>query len=161
MKITKRDIEAKLERVVDLLGAHMCKRWDDVNGLSLDYQPCYGGYALEQISNDQGACRQLTPWRMKPTEFYIWLCGIEFGIEKPHMTRELNKWKEHYNSPYRFQAPWVDAGKHRTRTAGLRRIWLYPPSGEKYGNYWTAAIAGEGSTCGETKEQALANARKW
>lgn len=91
MNTNKRHIEAKLARVVELLGARMCKRWDDVGGLSLDYQPLYGGYMLEQISNERGACRQLTPWRMKPTEFYIWLCGIEFGIEKGNMMKELSK----------------------------------------------------------------------
>lgn len=67
--------------------------------------------------------------------------------------------REHYNSPSRYSAPWIDAGKHMTRTAGLRRLWLYPPLDEK--DYWTCAIAGEGSTSGDTQEQALENGKAW
>jgi hypothetical protein len=65
----------------------------------------------------------------------------------------------HYNDPHRFSAPWIDAGKHQTRTAGLRRFWLHPPTAET--PYWTCSIAGEGSTCGDTREAAIESAKRW
>lgn len=67
--------------------------------------------------------------------------------------------KENYNSSDRFKAPWIDAGKHQTKTAGLRRLWLHPPTDEK--GYWTCAVAGEGSTCGNTREQAMERGKAW
>jgi len=66
---------------------------------------------------------------------------------------------EHYNSPNRYKAPWQDAGKHVTRTEGLRRLWLHPPTDGK--SYWTCAVAGAGSTCGDTREQALQRGKDW
>jgi hypothetical protein len=67
--------------------------------------------------------------------------------------------REHYNSPTRYSAPWIDAGLVKTRTAGTRRVWLHAPTGTM--KTWTAAIAGEGSTCGDTREQALERAKNW
>lgn len=67
--------------------------------------------------------------------------------------------RRHYNSPERYSAPWQDAGTHRTRTAGLRRLWLHPPHQE--GAYWSCIVAGEGSTSGASREEALANGRAW
>ena len=63
----------------------------------------------------------------------------------------------HYNSYDRFSAPWVDAGVHVTRSAGRRRLWLL----EGDDGYWLCAIAGEGTTGGDTREAALENARNW
>lgn len=65
---------------------------------------------------------------------------------------------EHYNSPDRFAPPWEDAGKHMTG-AGLRRLWLHPPQGPC--TYWTCAVAGEGSTSGDTRQAALENGKRW
>lgn len=67
--------------------------------------------------------------------------------------------REHYNDPNRYGPPWEDAGKHPTRTAGLRRLWLHPPSeGE---TWWTCTVAGEGSTDGDTREQAIERGKNW
>lgn len=67
--------------------------------------------------------------------------------------------REHYNSPGRHKAPWQDAGLHETRTAGRRRLWLLPPY--EGCPTWTCAVAGEGSTCGDTREQAIERGKKW
>lgn len=67
--------------------------------------------------------------------------------------------RQHYNSPTRLSAPWTDAGVHETRTAGKRRLWLHPPMAE--GGYWTCAVAGAGSTSGDTAEQALERGKNW
>lgn len=66
---------------------------------------------------------------------------------------------KHYNSPDRFNAPWIDAGKHKTRNDGVRRLWLNPLSENR--NYWICAVAGKGSTAGDTKESALQHAKEW
>jgi hypothetical protein len=66
----------------------------------------------------------------------------------------------HYNSPGRFSAPWEDAGLHQTRTAGKRRLWLYSPEHDG-GSRWTCAVAGEGSSGGASREEALENAKNW
>lgn len=65
----------------------------------------------------------------------------------------------HYNSPQRFSAPWIDAGIHETRTAGRRRLWLHPPIDDR--DHWLCAVAGEGSTGGSTKEEALERGKNW
>jgi hypothetical protein len=67
--------------------------------------------------------------------------------------------RQHYNSPDRYRAPWEDAGKHQTRTAALRRLWLHPP--QRPGGQWTCCVAGEGSTCGPTREAAIAAGINW
>lgn len=64
---------------------------------------------------------------------------------------------EHWNSPNRHSEPWIDLGLHKTRTAGTRRFWLYPNEDGTF----SLAIAGEGSTCGATREEAIANGEKW
>jgi hypothetical protein len=66
---------------------------------------------------------------------------------------------KHYNSPDRFSAPWEDCGKHKTRTAGLRRIWIMKPDYE--GDRWRVVIAGQGTSSGATKEEAMRNAVNW
>ena len=68
---------------------------------------------------------------------------------------------------FNFAPPWQDAGRVKTRTAGVRRVWLLAPEdkarvpGLAPPETWTAVISGEGSTCGATREEALANAAKW
>jgi hypothetical protein len=65
----------------------------------------------------------------------------------------------HYNDPDRFSPPWEDGGKHDTRTAGVRRLWLHPPGGQR--PYWICAVAGEGSTSGNTRAEAIENGKNW
>ena len=67
--------------------------------------------------------------------------------------------KEHYNSPDRFSPPWIDCGKHQTRTSGLRQLWALPPGNGSI--YWLCSVAGEGSTSGDTKEEALERGKNW
>lgn len=67
--------------------------------------------------------------------------------------------RQHYNDKARFSAPWVDAGVHSTRTAGRRRFWLNPPTETR--TYWICAVAGEGSTSGDTEAAAIQNGKNW
>jgi hypothetical protein len=70
-------------------------------------------------------------------------------MTRPHRT--------HYNDPDRLPAPWIDAGIHHTRTAGRRRLWLF----EREDGTWSCSVAGEGSTSGSTREEALQRGKEW
>lgn len=52
---SKKQVENKFKFFIEAIGGKVASSYNDVGGYRLDYASCYGGYNIEQISNDSGA----------------------------------------------------------------------------------------------------------
>jgi len=83
-RITNKMIECKfsiLSKLSDLEKTENCKRY-----LAIDYAPIYGGRRLVMVNSDNGGHggafgQSSCCARMKPSEFYMYICGLIEGIE--------------------------------------------------------------------------------
>lgn len=54
MRTSKQQVESVFAMLATATGHHVAKSWDDVGAWKLTYAACYGGYAIEEISNEHG-----------------------------------------------------------------------------------------------------------
>lgn len=55
MRTTKHEVVAVFGRLVKAMGGKVAESYKDVGGYELDYNPTYGGYVINRISNESGA----------------------------------------------------------------------------------------------------------
>lgn len=77
-KITRGMVQARVRRILPLIGMRMATSYNDVGGILLDY---YHGFQLEKVTNAQGGVSQLLPRRLTAKELDVWLAGAEYGVE--------------------------------------------------------------------------------
>ena len=57
-RTSQANVKGLFEHLVKAMGGHIATSYKDVGGWRLDYQPIYGGYNIERISNESGAVSQ-------------------------------------------------------------------------------------------------------
>ena len=56
-RTTKRQVKKAFEMLAEACGRHIAKKHNDVGGWTLDYNPIYGGYVIEEIMNEGGGVK--------------------------------------------------------------------------------------------------------
>ena len=84
MKTSNNQIENKFNELVKLSGLENTAKC--ISYLAIDYAPVYGGRRLVMVRKENGGHfgafgQSSCCTRMKPGEFYLYLCGLCEGIE--------------------------------------------------------------------------------
>jgi len=82
MRITQKDLRAKIDRLNNWLGFES----NTTNALQLDC--AYGGYRVVQLTSDKGSCRDLSD-RDTARELYEFLCGMEATLDVINRAKSL------------------------------------------------------------------------
>lgn len=70
-RITKSQIKSMFALFLKSIGGRPAQEYNDVGGYLLDYNPVYGGYSIERISNQAGGVSEpFGASKMKPQEFW-------------------------------------------------------------------------------------------
>lgn len=90
MRISREHIQARMERIAAKLGKPTGTAWVRdgnknraiIGNWSLDYNPVYGGYEVQEIVNESGAVKlPLGNGRKMSSEFNDALQMVEFALE--------------------------------------------------------------------------------
>lgn len=69
-RYTYKDAEKCFERLLTALGKRRAKRYNDVGGWTLNYNPIYGGVVIYEIANTGGGVSEpIISNRLTPKEF--------------------------------------------------------------------------------------------
>ena len=77
-RTTKEQLQNKFEQFVKAVGGKVASEYNDEGGYSLDNQPIYGGWVVEQVVNDAGSIHHpFGPARKKAGELWD---ALDFAI---------------------------------------------------------------------------------
>lgn len=89
-RTTKKDVEAAFDRLLEAIGGKRATSCSDVGGYRLNHNSCYGGWVIEQVTNESGGVD--CPFghrRMPATEFCVAVYFACRAIEQEHTHRRL------------------------------------------------------------------------
>lgn len=92
MKYTKKEVQGMFTRLAKAMNKHIDA--GSRNGLSLDYISCYGGYVIEEYTEDGGISHPFGSMRRSAREMYLSMYMTTQALEDiRHKQELLNKYE--------------------------------------------------------------------
>jgi len=73
-RITQSQVKSMFGLFLKAIGGRPAQSYNDVGGFLLDYNPTYGGYSIQRVSNQKGGVDEpFGAYKMKSSEFWYTL----------------------------------------------------------------------------------------